>query len=431
MRVHILALLLSLALVQDTLSQSQQKDTLVLIDTEDVKTTHSLYFQRLTDAGYKLTYKLSDDSTLSLKKYGVWLYQNLIVFAPGTDEFGGDLSPESIAEFVDNGGNLLVGGNAQAGDAIRDLAAEFGVEIDDPGSYVIDHSHYSTLDNGKHITLAVGPENLIDAKPIVGSKSIGPILYEGSNLLLDPENPLVLEILNGHSTCYSYDPEKPVTEQPHAVGKNVVLIAGLQARNNARVVFSGSLDLFSDVFLTSSPRKDKSEKSGNSELVKALSNWVFHEKGVLRLSNVTHHKAGETSAPSSYTITEEVVYSVSIEELQDGIWTPYSAKDIQLEFVRIDPFVRTTLKKVGDRYEARFIVPDVYGVYQFKIEYQRKGYTFLSSATQVSVRPLQHTQYERFIPSAYPYYASAFSMMFGVVIFSFVFLHFKEKDKNE
>lgn len=44
--------------------------------------------------------------------------------------------------------------------------------------------------------------------------------------------------------------------------------------------------------------------------------------------------------------------------------------------------------------------------------------------------PLEHTQYERFISSAYPYYASAFSMMFGVFIFSFVFLHYRE-DKNK
>lgn len=53
---------------------------------------------------------------------------------------------------------------------------------------------------------------------------------------------------------------------------------------------------------------------------------------------------------------------------------------------------------------------------------------------QVSVRPLQHTQYERFIPSAYPYYVSAFSMMVGVFLFSFVFLYYKEdspKTKSE
>jgi len=93
---------------------------------------------------------MSDDATLSLKKYGVWLYQNVILFAPGTDELGGDLSPEAIAEFVDHGGNVLVAGSPNAGDAIRDLAAEFGVELDDPNSVVIDHLNYDVLgDSGK------------------------------------------------------------------------------------------------------------------------------------------------------------------------------------------------------------------------------------------------------------------------------------------
>jgi oligosaccharyltransferase complex subunit beta len=50
---------------------------------------------------------------------------------------------------------------------------------------------------------------------------------------------------------------------------------------------------------------------------------------------------------------------------------------------------------------------------------------------QVSVRPLQHTEYERFIPSAYPYYVSAFSMMAGVFLMSIVFLHYKEDTKNK
>lgn len=55
----------------------------------------------------------------------------------------------------------------------------------------------------------------------------------------------------------------------------------------------------------------------------------------------------------------------------------------------------------------------------------------VSLLPQVSVRPLQHTQYERFIPSAYPYYASAFSMMVGLFLFSIVFLHMKEKEKSD
>ena len=78
-------------------------------------------------------------------------------------------------------------------------------------------------------------------------------------------------------------------------------------------------------------------------------------------------------------------------------------------------------------YEARFKIPDVYGVYQFKVDYNRVGYTQLYSTTQVSVRPLQHTQYERFIPSADPYYVSSFSMMIGLWIFSVVYLHYKDE----
>ena len=40
-------------------------------------------------------------------------------------------------------------------------------------------------------------------------------------------------------------------------------------------------------------------------------------------------------------------YSVVIEMLSDGHWVPFDGDDIQLEFVRIDPFVRTYLKKNG------------------------------------------------------------------------------------
>lgn len=122
------------------------------------------------------------------------------------------------------------------------------------------------------------------------------------------------------------------------------------------------------------------------------------------------------------------VYTIKVDILENGEWKPFVADDIQLEFVRIDPFVRTTLKgQPGGVYEAKFKIPDVYGVYKFIVDYDRIGYTHLYSSTQVSVRPLQHTQYERFIPSAYPYYVSAFSMMAGLFLFSFVFLHFKEE----
>ncbi len=83
------------------------------------------------------------------------------------------------------------------------------------------------------------------------------------------------------------------------------------------------------------------------------------------------------------------------------------------------------------RFEGVFKIPDVYGVYQFKVDYSRPGLTHLVSITQFPVRPLRHDQYERFITSAYPYYASAFSMMVGVFVFSFVFLHLKEEESKK
>jgi len=317
-------------------------------------------------------------------------------------------------------------------------ASECGFELDQEGSAVIDHLNYDVKDEGKHTLIVADPSNLIKSDRIVGKSSVQPLLFRGTGIIADRDNPLVLEILTGDSSAYSYNPDDEISEYPHVVGKNTLLIAGLQARNNARVVFSGSLDFFSDEFFNSPVQKAmgnvKSSKSGNQELSEALTRWGFKEEGVLRVGAVTFVKEGETQQPSEYTITDPVVYTIEIDILENGKFVPFKANDIQLEFVRIDPFVRTTMKQnAAGKYEARFKVPDVYGVYQFKVDYNRIGYTRLYSATQVSVRPFKHSEYERYITSAYPYYASAFSMILGVFLFSCVFLHHKDpvKDKKE
>lgn len=38
----------------------------------------------------------------------------------------------------------------------------------------------------------------------------------------------------------------------------------------------------------------------------------------------------------------------------------------------------------GGKYSVQFKLPDVYGVFQFKVDYNRLGYTHLYSSTQVS-----------------------------------------------
>ncbi|XP_028174016.1 dolichyl-diphosphooligosaccharide--protein glycosyltransferase 48 kDa subunit [Ostrinia furnacalis] len=417
-----------------------EQETLVLVDNLNIRETHSQFFKSLQDRGYTLTYKLADDANLVLSKYGEYLYKNLIIFAPSVLEFGGLIDTEAITKFIDDGGNLLMAGNAAAGDVYREIASECGFEMDEESAAVIDHFNYDASDDGDHTRIVVSPKNLINAPTIVGAQNTQPLLFEGTGLILDKDNSLVLPILTADSTAYSYNPKSQVKEYPHAVGRKTVLIAALQARNNARIVFSGSLFFFSDEAFNSPVSKVHSDKlksdtSGNKALAASLSAWAFGERGRLRVRRVHHQRPGDSHSSDTYTIMDTVIYRIEIEELRNGKWQPFEANDVQLEFVRIDPFIRATLqRRPSGAYEAELRVPDVWGVYQFKVDYDRVGYTRLYHSTQVSVRPLQHTQYERFIPSAYPYYVSAFSMMVGVFLFSFVFLYYKEetpKTKSE
>jgi len=435
-------LTLTLALIMCSLgaiSCVENPRVLVLLDNLAIKESHSTFFKILTDMGFSLTYKTADDPSIVLKKYGAFLFDHLVLFSPSVEEFGGDVKVEGITEFIDAGGNVLVAGNSLTGDVLRDIASECGFEADEEGNSVIDHLNFDlALDDGKHTLIAADSANLIDSEPIVGNKkALGPVLYEGTGLMVDHENPLVLEILTASSTAYSHNPDESITEYPHATGKGTVLVAGLQARNNARVVFSGSIDMFSDKLFSagvSSASGKKAEKSGNQALAVALVRWCFKQSGVLRVKGVNHHLEGEQGPPenpSAYTIKDDAVYSIDIEEYQNGKWVPYNGNDVQMEFVRIDPFVRLTLTNKNGHFEGKFKIPDVYGVYQFKVDYVRTGLTRLYSTTQFSVRPWRHDQYERFISSAYPYYASAFSMMAGVLMFSVVFLHHSEKPKTE
>ena len=128
-------------------------------------------------------------------------------------EFGGNVNVQAITDFIDNGGNVLVAANSNVGDAIRELATEVGIEIDEEGAHVIDHFNYDVSDEGQHTLIIADSQNLLDAPTIVGDrKTIGPILYRGIGMVSDQNNPLVLDILLADSTAYSYDPNKKITE---------------------------------------------------------------------------------------------------------------------------------------------------------------------------------------------------------------------------
>merc|ERR1712020_489305 len=155
---------------------------LVLLDNLAIKDTHTIFFKNLNSLGFTLTYKVADDPSIVLKKYGSYLYEHLILFSPSVEEFGGSLNVEGVTEFVDAGGNVLITGNSLTGDVLREVASECGFEADEEGNSVIDHLNFDVdLDSGKHTLIATDSANLIDSEPIIGDKkSLGPILYEGT-----------------------------------------------------------------------------------------------------------------------------------------------------------------------------------------------------------------------------------------------------------
>lgn len=416
-RRNIILLVASLvALIYPTFAAVEQNRVLVLLDSLSQQHSHSKFFNGLKDRGYELSFYTADDPTLTLSEYGQFLYDHIVLFSPNIKEFGGLMDISSIIDFIDSGHNILIAADEHVSDPIRELAAEVGVEFDEEGKIVLDHLVNDIGDNDHgRLIVEVGSK----LKPILGVEKAGPILYRGVGQTLakkSVESGLLSTVLASRGSAYP--------------APKTTLISALQARNNARVVISGSLSLFSDNFFNSPVKSSdgsiEAAKSDNEKFCTELSKWVFKERGVLRYKNVKHHRVGESEAPEIYRVMDNITFSFDVEELSGGKWVPFVTDDIQLEFIMLDPYVRKFLKAdKNGHYTLTFTVPDVYGVYTFRVDYHKFGYTSMFIETRTPVRPYRHNEYERFIEMAYPYYAGSFSMLVGIFLFSFVFLYHK------
>jgi len=308
---------------------------------------------------------------------------------------------------------------------MKDFALQCGAEFDEEGTAVIDHFNFDVQDSDEDHTILVST-NFVDSEVVIG-KNKNPVLWKGIAHSL-VANPLTFQIIGASATAYSHQPDNEVEEDPFLSGKEIALISALQSRNNARVLFSGSLDFFSNKFFNSEVQKQNSAKksaSGNRQLSLDLAKWTFQARGLLKLDNEKHVVAATNETPDIYRIKQDIVFSVDIKEWNGKEWIPFVADDesVMLEFIMLDPYIRTYLK--GDKaghFESRFKTPDVYGIFTFKLSGRKMGYSSIESISRVSVRPFRHDEYERYLLPAYPYYAGAFSMIGGFVLFSLVFL---------
>ncbi|KAF9572574.1 hypothetical protein EC968_009717 [Mortierella alpina] len=436
MRASVLLSTLALALVAHATNSLTGNRALVLLDSLDDAVNYMDLWNDLQGRDYNVTlHEVS--SPVELSKYDRRLFDHLVILSPQMKAYPKGMDAKSVVKFVAEGGNILVAGSSDLGNTVRELSREFDVEYDNKNTAVFDHFNYDqALGNEKHDAIVVSPaSHMSKVETIVPQEQLpGPILFRGIAHSVNPRNSLLTPILWAPQEAYSWEAanlEDTADQNPSITGKDIALVSVMQARNNGRIAFLGSTEMLSDAFFAASVKKqgDQEAKAGNRKFIEELTKWIFQEKGVLDVVAVEHHKVGEEEAPAHYRIKDNMTYTISLAEYHDGEWHPFAAKDVQLELIMLDPYIRKTLDQLPldedstvGTFTTTLQLPDQYGVFKFTVNYKRHGLSYVESVTTVGIHPFRHDQYPRFISQAKPYYTSAASMGVGLLIFSFVYL---------
>eukprot|EP00817_Percolomonadidae_sp_ATCC50343_P006027 CAMPEP_0117423992 /NCGR_PEP_ID=MMETSP0758-20121206/4507_1 /TAXON_ID=63605 /ORGANISM="Percolomonas cosmopolitus, Strain AE-1 (ATCC 50343)" /LENGTH=362 /DNA_ID=CAMNT_0005207517 /DNA_START=162 /DNA_END=1247 /DNA_ORIENTATION=- len=347
----------------------------------------------------------TQEKTWKLEEYGETKYDTVVLMTPTINRVPEALKKNALLNFFNEGKNIIIIADKTLPEAYTEFLMDSGIEFENGANFIVDHFNHEEED-GLHQLITSTAMN----RDVI-RKDVGKIMYKGVAMTNANKSPLVVPILTGSKTSYVLAEDEQ--EAPVAIGEEAMLVAGVQGRNGARITVIGSMDMVSDSFY------DK-QATGNNAFGQELFLWATGQRGILRHRQVKHHVVGETTEKYMYTINENITYSVIVEEYDQtkGGWIPYVANDLQLEFIMLDPYVRTSLNHIdAGRYESTFQVPDTYGVFKFKVDYRRAGYSYLIFNNKQTVRPYRMDQYDRFIPAAYPYYVSMFSAFIGFFIF--------------
>lgn len=408
----------------------------------NVQETHSQFISSLDNLGFNVTVMPVGDAELF--SFGERKYDNVVFFGESIKKWGSKFSMQSLVDFVNSKGNLII----QVGESnskTRNLVNTFGFELDVSSNVVQDPLALNRhADNEDKTLFIVRPTKFI-TNPEYS------VLYKGVGFSLNPVNKLTFSILTGTPTTYSYEKGKNMQKETTLlIGKNVNLVGALQARNNARVVVSGSLKLFSNEFFNA-PLKERLEtpkeefksleKSENQKFVSDVLKWTFGQKKILRVKNVNHFKVPSTDNslinPSRYTIKDGFHYEISLEEFRKGEWKPFKLPHedrIQLQVVMLDPYIVVDLVSVVPgtfSTPSNMSLPDVVGIYTFKVSYWRKGFSYITEKNIVSIVPFRHDEFPRYISTGYPYYTNMWSLMIAFWIFTATFMYFKDPKEKQ
>lgn len=396
-------------------AQLARASILAVVDERSTTSTFDHLWRSLEGRGHDVVVSGPQEAGAKLRLEGD-RFEHLVVFAPSAKDLPAELSPQALARRLEAGTNLVLVAPSDAPEIWRDFAREFEIELADRGQHVVDHVAFDPeRDDGSHTLLSV---SLADTPtPFVSPETrlSPPILYRGAGHAIG-RHPLVTPLLRARPTAFFADAVSgAASEDPRSSGSGIALVSAFQARNNARALFVGSAELFSDALLS---------EAGNGNLAFTLDvlSWVCQETGQLRVIDLRYRAAGEAHAASSYRTGTELEL-----DLEVSANPPYDADDLQVEFSMLDPHVRLPLRRTSAHgvsgtsdvaaHHAAFTIPDRHGVFTLRIDHRRPGWTSLHEAKAIPVTPPRHDEYERFIAGALPYYGGAASVSALFLVF--------------
>ncbi|WFD31580.1 oligosaccharyl transferase glycoprotein complex, beta subunit [Malassezia sp. CBS 17886] len=411
-----------------------------------------------------------------LFEYGERKYDHAALLIPTEKTLRGDLAPQTLVRFLQDGGNLLVGLSPQRSEAWRAFAREFGIEFGDYDTHLVDHVRCDdALDDGDHSAVLVGgrsgvlsPGGIVDHTAVFSPHTLAlaresPLVFRGIAHWLGP-NPLAFPLLLPPATAYQTDVPKIVGDRRDWVAEGLAsleplhetrsLLTGLDAAtddataslasavqlrdNSARAVFVGSTELLQSAFFTDA------EHPATVAAMSDIVSWTFQQRGVLRLDRTAHRRlrAGPADVRPEYEeddghthmyrVKDTIHVELDLEQLGARDWEAAPLDlGLQLSATMLDPYltvplsaelVRVSPTKTVARYAATFRLPDRHGVYTLRVNWKRHGWSYILSESVVPVRPFNHDEYPRMLSSSWPYISGAFSTMLAFVGFAALWL---------
>lgn len=417
---------------------------LVIGENEDVETTHSRLIQALKVAGRQVTF-VSATSTgktagkgIALQSEGEYLYDGVVLLAPYSTTLSSKLPASKLVSYLDSGRDVFITSGTAGYSAYIDKVAEaFGVDLDDKDNRMIDFQNILHVENTNDSSSPwIKPGGW--AKHVFGEKMDGDIGFSGVGATLFKDNELVNPIVWGSGSSFGRRRAKTgaattMTKVPRVAGAGAVLGAAVGTTMGSRGTWFGSFEALSDEMFD---QLGKTHESAMTHMVL----WSISEYGVLRLGPAMHGRVSDGgvsnaavvdqtwSSPSEYRVKDKIELAFAVHVWDGGLaqWVTYECDDIQVEFVMMNPWVRTRLSLNDAQsaiYKTHVQVPDQIGVYKVKIEYVRRGVSPILFEHVIPVRPFLHNEYERFIQMASPYYVASFSMIFSVFLVGLVVLY--------